>query len=463
MVPGKGKPPAKKTGPGLPAKVQPGTDPETQQVVRAWSARGPVMLGMIGLVVLLGGFGTWSVVTRIASAIVASGAIEVEQNRQVVQHPDGGVVSEILVKEGDVVEAGQVLIRLDPERLQTELTIVESQLFELMARRGRLEAERDGADAISFDADLLTAANNNPEVGAMLEGNRRLFDQRRDNLDASVEQLRKRNAQIGSQIEGLEAQRTALEEQSRLIAAELANQEILREKGLAQAATILALEREKASLQGSIGEVIAAKAQYEGRITEIEIEILKTEAQRREEAITQLSEQEGRELELAERRRALLEQLSRLDIRAPVTGAVYAIQVYGDRSVIQPAQAVLYIVPEGRPLVIGAQVDPIHVDEIHVGQDVVLRFPAFDRRQTPELTGKVVTISPDALQDERSGRSFYRVRIELSPGEIEKLPAGDVLIPGMPVEAYMTTGERSPFVYLVKPFTDYFNRAFREQ
>ena len=447
-----------------PASGQSGPgDTDAQMIVRAWTARGPVLVGLVALVVLLGGFGTWAFTSRIASAIVAPGAIEVEQNRQVVQHLDGGVVSAILVKEGDRVEAGQVLVRLDPERLQTELTIVESQLFELMARRGRLEAERDGSAVVTFADGLVTAATGSAEVGEILESNRTLFAQRRENLEASLDQMRKRGGQIESLIGGLDAQLTALATQTRLVADELANQMTLRDKGLAQAATILNLEREKAQIEGQVGEIVATKAQYEGRITENELEVLRTEAQWREDAIAALSEQEGRELELAERRRALREQLDRLDIRAPVAGAIHALQIYGERAVLQPAQTVLFIVPQDRPLIIGAQVEPIHVDEIHLGQDVVLRFPAFDRRQTPELTGRIVTISPDALQDERTGRSFYRVRIELSPGEIEKLPEGDVLIPGMPVEAYVTTGERSPFAYLVKPFTDYFNRAFRER
>jgi len=466
MVTGKDKLPAKRKAPGLPDRPRPQAawdDPGTSAVVRAWTARGPVILGILALIVLIGGFGTWSFTSRIASAIVASGSIEVELNRQVVQHPDGGVVKQILVKEGDVVDAGQVLIRLDSDRLRSELNIVESQLWELAARRGRLEAERDDAETILFSSELLAVAEQNPEVAAIVDGARKLFAQRRDTLQASVAQLEKRKGQIRSQIEGLDAQLSAQDTQTRLISEELANQQVLREKGLAQAQTILSLEREKARLEGQAGEIIASKAQYEGRITEIDIQILQIQQQRREDAITALSDQEGKELELAERRRALTEQLDRLDIRAPVAGAIHALQVFAERAVIQPAQALLYIVPQDRPLIIGAQVDPIHVDEIRVGQEVVVRFPAFSRRTTPELNGRVTTISPDAFHDDKTGRSFYRVRIELSPGEVEKLPAGDTLIPGMPAEAYLTTGERSPFAYLVKPFTDYFTHAFREQ
>jgi HlyD family secretion protein len=427
-----------------------------------WSARGPLTLGFLAIAVLVGGFGTWATTTRISGAIVAPGAIEVEQNRQVVQHLDGGIVASIEVREGDMVTVGQVLIRLDAEDLTSELSIVESQLFDLMARRGRLEAERDDARDVVFAPELLAVAESNPDVAAILEGNRRLFQQRRDNLWSSVEQLEKRAAQIAAQISGIDAQRGALDEQARLIAEELADQQTLLDKGLAQASRVSALQREQARLVGTLGEVIATSAGAEGRITEIEIEILRIQAQRREEASEALSQLEGRELELVERRRALRQRRDRLDIRAPVSGAVHAMQVFGAGAVIRPAEPVLFIVPQDRPLIIGVRVAPIHIDQIRVGQPVFLRFAAFDSRTTPELTGTVLSISPDALTDEATGQRFYRARIEMPEDETDKLPAGTTLIPGMPVEAYLRTGDRSPLAYLVKPLTDYFNKALRE-
>ena len=436
-----------------------GADPE---VLRAWTARGPLILGLIAVLLLVGGLGTWAVTSTLSGAIVASGMIEVETNRQAVQHPDGGVVDAVLVREGDVVEAGQVLIRLDRERLESELNIIESQLFKLMAQRGLYEAERDGADSISFDPELLEAAERLPEVGEMLEGNRRLFAQRAENLESSIEQLGKRKGQIAAQIEGLGAQNAALESQLALVAQELEGQLRLQEQGLAQLPTILGLQREQARLVGSSGEIIASIAQSEGQITEIDIEIQKLRAQLREDAIGRLSDQEGNELELAERRRAILEQLNRLDIRAPLTGAVHELRVFGEQSVIRSAEPILFLVPQDQPLIIGVQVDTIHVDQIHVGQEVVLRFAAFDTRRTPEIWGRVISISPDAIQDERTGMSYYRARAEISEGEIGKLPEGSVLVPGMPVQAYLRTGDRSPADYLLKPLADYFSTAFRE-
>ena len=175
-----------------------------------------------------------------------------------------------------------------------------------------------------------------------------------------------------------------------------------------------------------------------------------------------MSEQEGTELELAERRRAVLEQLNRLDIRAPLAGAVHELSVFGRQSVIGSAEPILFIVPQDRPLIIGVQIATIHVDQVHVGQEVVLRFAAFDTRRTPEIWGRVISVSPDVIQDERTGLAYYRARVEISEGEISKLPEGSVLVPGMPVEAFLTTGERSPAAYLLKPLADYFSTAFRE-
>ncbi|MFC3612471.1 HlyD family type I secretion periplasmic adaptor subunit [Lutimaribacter marinistellae] len=429
---------------------------------QTWSARKPIIIGLIGLVVLVGGFGTWAVRSSIAGAIIAGGRIEVERNRQVVQHLDGGVVDEILVDEGDEVEEGQTLIRLDANLLTSQLLIVEGQLFELMARRGRLDAERDSSETITFDAELLEQAETRPEVADLIEGQKRLFAARQDSIGRETEQLEKRRLQIENQIEGIVAQQDSLKQQLELIREELIDQQTLLDKGLAQAGRVLALRRTEADLSGSLGELIASEAAQEGRITEIDIEILKLKTRQREEAISRLRDLRYRELELAEQRRSLQEQLSRLEIRAPVSGIVYGLQVHTPRSVIRPADPVLFVVPQDRPLVIAARVEPIHIDQIYVGQEVVLRFSALDQRQTPELFGKVTQISADAFEDEASRVSYYRAEIELGEGEQAKLPEGAVLIPGMPVEAFIRTEDQSPIYYLVKPLTDYFTKAFRE-
>jgi HlyD family secretion protein len=425
------------------------------------SARKPVMLGLVTLLALVAGFGGWSVFSSISGAIVSSGQIEVAQNRQVVQHPDGGVVAEIAVKEAQLVKAGELLIRLDGAMLESELAIVEGQLFEVMARSDRLQAERDDAAEPTFSAELLTMAADRPDVAEQIEGQRSLFFARSESVVKQSEQLQKRSAQIASQIDGIDAQSQALQEQLALIEQELSDQKALLEKGLAQSSRVLGLEREASRLQGSAGELLASRAQAEGRATEVELEVLRLAAVRREEAGTQLRDLGAQVLELVERRRALSERIARLEIRAPVSGLVLGMQVTTPRSVIRPADAVLYLIPQDRPLVITTKVATIHVDEVHVGQKVRLVFSAFSSRTTPELYGHVTTISADALVEERSQQAYYRAEIVLDPGEMERLD-GLTLVPGMPVETFIETGARSPMAYLLKPFTDYFSAAFRE-
>ncbi len=426
-----------------------------------WSMARPLWMGWITAAVLVVGFGGWSVLTSIAGAVVTSGQIEVDQQRQVVQHPDGGVVASIAVKDGQVVAAGDLLLQLDGGAIRSELAIVEGQLFELLAQRARLEAERDDRTTLEFTGELADLSTTRVDVAALLAGQQNLFATRAESAAKQTEQLIRRMAQIDAQVTGIDAQLVAQGTQQDLIAQELADQQSLLDKGLAQAGRVLALQREQASLEGQLGELKSLRAQSEGRKTEVELEILRLASTRREEANGQLRELGGQILELAERRRTLTERVDRLDIRAPVSGIVLGLQVTTPRSVIRPADPLMYLIPQDRPLVIVAQVSPIHVDEVRVGQDVKLLFSAFSSRTTPELHGQIAVISADALVDPRTQVPFYRAEIILQPGEREKL--GDVvLLPGMPVEAFIQTDLRSPMAYLIKPFTDYFTRAFRE-
>lgn len=448
----------------IPLRLHNPTGPEPAQprsATQRLSARGALILGFLALLVLVGGFGGWAVFSSISGAVVASGQVEVDQRRQVVQHPDGGVVAEIFVHDGDRVAAGQVLIALDGELLRSERSIVEGQFFELLARRGRLEAERADLPEIRFNPELLAVAQTNPEVAELADGQTRLFRARLETLQKSLDQVVKRSEQTRAQINGIDAQLAALATQQELISKELIDQKDLLAKGLAQASRVLALEREAANLAGQVGNLGAERAQAEGRITELELEELRLTSQRREDAETELRNIGYRELELAERRRSQSEQIDRLDLRAPVAGIVYGMSVTTPRAVIRPAEPVLYIVPQDRPLVIAAKVSPINVDEVSVGQPVSLRFPAFASRTTPQLFGQVTKISADALVDEATHASYFRAEVMLNPGEVEKLGAA-VLLPGMPAEVYIRTGERSPLTYLLKPFTDYFSRAWRE-
>ena len=445
----------------LPPKTSPKPAPPSPKPTPGWSAARPLWLGFATLVVLVAGFGGWSMFTSISGAIISSGQIEVEQNRQVVQHPDGGVVARIAVQEGQTVTAGDLLLALDGSLLASELTIVEGQLYETRARSARLEAERDDAPTLAFPADLAALAATRPDVANQIEGQRRLFLARAETVAKQTEQLERRLEQTAAQIGGIDAQQAALARQLTLLSAETDGQESLLAKGLAQSSRVMALQRETAALTGSMGELAANRAQAEGRGTEVALEVLRLAAARREEANTQLRDLGPQSLELAERRRALLERIARLEIRAPVSGIVLGLSVTTPRAVIRAADPVLYLIPQDRPLIIATQVQPIHIDEVHVGQPVRLVFTAFSTQTTPELTGRVVLVSADAFTDQRTQATYFRTEIMLDAGEVEKL--GDVvLVPGMPVDAFIQTGARTPMAYLLKPFTDYFARAFRE-
>jgi HlyD family type I secretion membrane fusion protein len=427
-----------------------------------WPARGPKLLGFFGLLILVGGFGTWAVMSSIAGAIVASGRIEVDRNRQIVQHLDGGIVADILVDEGDLVTKGALLIRLDAEELTSKQEINEGKLFEIMARVGRLEAERDGAAAIEFDQELSSLVPDRRDVGELVQGQQHLFQARMASVTQEVEQLEKRKAQIADQISGVRAQQASRRTQLELIGEELRGLQGLLEKGLTEVTRVLALRRARAELEGSLGELIATEAEARGKITEIDIEILRLGTRRREEAIEQLRDLSAQMRELMEVRSNLRERLARLNIAAPVSGIVYDLRVRTPRSVIRPADPVLYLVPQDRPLVIAAHVAPTDINEVHREQTVLLRLSALHQQRTPEMAGRVTQVSADAFKDESSGLAYYRVEIELVPGEMEKLPAGTVLIPGMPVESFIRTADRSPMTFLLRPLADYFVRAFRE-
>ena len=432
------------------------------QITQKFPMSRPMMIGLLALGILVGGFGGWATLTEISGAIVASGQIEVDQNRQVVQHPDGGVVKDIYVEEGDAVSVGDVLISLDPSIEESELSIIQGQVFELMARRGRLTAERDGIGAITFDPRLIERAKTDAGIAELMQGQENLFQARVASNAKQIEQLTKRKSQIANQIDGIVAQRAAVATQLDLIEQELADQQKLLDRGLAQASRVLALQRFQAELSGDVGDLIAKQAESEGRITDLDIQIEGLETTRREDAISRLRDQQYRTLELEERAGALIEKLMRMDIRAPVSGIVYGLSVFTPRSVIRPADPVMFLIPQDRPLVITVQVPPIDIDQVYVGQNAVLRFSALDQRTTPELFGKVTKVSPDAFQDDASRMSYYRAEILLNEGETDRLPANVTLIPGMPVEAFIRTQDRTPLAYLIKPLADYFAKAFRE-
>ncbi|WP_299733997.1 HlyD family type I secretion periplasmic adaptor subunit [uncultured Tateyamaria sp.] len=428
---------------------------------RQWKATGPLLVGGLALAVLVGFLGVWSVQSRIAGAVIASGMIQVETNRQILQHPRGGVVGELFVKDGDSVSAGDVVLRFDDKQLRSELAIIEGQLFELLARKIRLQAERDGLSALPPPDALLAEAITNPDVQALIDGQQRLFEARADSLKQSAELIAEQIAQAENQIDGTNAQLQALATQSELIESELADTQSLFEKGLTPASRVSALQREQARLLGEIGSLTANAAQLRGQIAALNIERIALTTRLREEAISTLRDLQFQEVELVQRRLSTIETLSRTELRAPVAGVVYDSRVFALQSVVSPAEPIMYIIPQDQPMVVSARIDPIHIDQVHVGQLASLRFAAFDQRMTPEVFGRVTKLSADVFTDQATGISYYQVELIPAEGEMHKL--GDqTLLPGMPVEAFIKTADRSPLNYLVKPLTDYFVRAFRE-
>lgn len=434
--------------------------PNAPEEKKPWNTRGPLSLGFIALGLLVVGIGGWSVLSNIAGAIVASGLIEVESNRQIVQHPEGGVIGAILVDDGQTVVSGEVLVRFDDTLLQSEINVTTEQLFEVIARKARLIAERDGLDEVAYSPDTL-AEMDDPIYAELVTGQNNLFFARRDSLERERALLAERKAQIEQQIVGAEAQVTALVAQQNLIAEELVDEEELLSKGLSQLTKARSLRREAARMEGQMGGLMASIAESRGRIAEIEIEILRLTSTRREEAISTLRDLQFREIELRERKSSLLETLSRMEITAPTSGVIYGLQFHTERAVVRPADPILYIVPQDSPLVIATKIPAIHIDQVHIGQEAKLRFSAFDMRTTPEILGEVTKISPDIFTDEATGATFYTAEILPYDDEMPKLDGLDIL-PGMPVEAFIKTDERTPLQYLIKPLADYFNKAFRE-
>ena len=410
----------------------------------------------------------WSVFARISGAVIVSGWVASESRNQRVEHIDGGTVRDVLVRDGDAVAAGAVLLRLDDALPRSEAAILQAQYAELVAQRNRLEAEFRGADAVVWDEELAALASADSEVADILSGQQRLFRARIDARTGEAAQLRERIGQARQEIAGLRARVLSLEQQSELIGEELTARRRLFEQGALDRGALLALERSAENLRGLVGANAAAIARTRGRIAEHEIQILQIDAARIEEAEERARAVQAKENEVREQLASVRARLGRLEVRAPVAGEVFGMTVFASGEVVRPGEPILSIVPAGADLVAVARLAPIDVDQVYPGQAATLRFSAFPARTTPEFDGRVERVSADALRDPDSGQSWYRVEVSLggpagggAAGAADS--AGLELTPGMPVEIHVQTGDRSPISYLAKPLTDYFLRSLREQ
>ena len=424
------------------------------------SIRHHMVAGLAIVIVLAGGVGGWAGTVKLSGAIIAPGQIVVDSNVKKVQHPTGGIVGELLVHDGDRVKAGQVLVRLDDTVTRANLAIVTKGLTELAARKARLESERDGSDSVKFPADLL-AQESNPDVANILDGERKLFDLRRNARIGQKAQLNQRIDQLKEQIRGFQAQKDSKEKQIQLINREAAGVEDLWKNKLVPLTKLTELQREAARLDGEVGQLVAQMAEVAGRITETELQIIQIDRDLGSEVAKETREIDGKIGEFIERKVTAEDQLKRVDIRAPQDGMVFQSAVHTVGGVITAGDTIMQIVPNADQLSVESRVNPQDIDQIQPGQSVVLRLSTLNQRSTPELNGKVTRIAADVSTDQRTGQSYYLIRIAMPPEEIAKL--GDIrILPGMPVEAFVQTGERTMISYLTKPLRDQVTRMFRE-
>ena len=425
------------------------------------SIRRHVLAGLAVFVILAVGLGGWASTAEISGALIAPGSLVVDSNVKKVQHPTGGVVGEVRVRDGDRVKAGDVLIRLDETVTRANLAIVTKGLNELYARKARLAGERDGADALAMPKELATSADD-PDVIEAMSSERKLFDLRRTARLGQKDQLQQRIKQLQEQITGLNAQQDAKAREQQLIEQELAGVRDLWQKNLVQLNRLTSLQREQARLQGERGQLTATAAEIKGKIAEIQLQILQVDQELSSDVAKELREIDSKIGEYVERKVTAQDQLRRTDIRAPQDGAVFQSTANTVGGVIAAGDPIMLIVPEADKLLVEVKVDPKDIDQIQLGQGVLLRFSAFNQRTTPELNGSIARIAADTTNDQRTGQSYYLVRIAINPGEVERLGAVK-LTPGMPVEAFIQTGERTLVAYLIKPLQDQLMRSFREK
>ncbi len=411
---------------------------------------------------LVAGIGGWAALTEIASAVIAPGQLVVESDIKKVQHPTGGIVGELLVREGAKVKAGDVLIRLDQTQTRANLDIILKALDELAARRARNEAERDGAKTITFPADLLARKDQDWSVAHVIDGETRLFVSRVAGREGQKSQLRERIDQLRQEINGLGEQAAAKEREIALIGEELSGVRELFGKNLVPFSRVTALERDAARLEGERGQLVASTASAKGKIAETELQIFQIDQEMRTEVGKDLSEIRGKWSELTEKRVAAEDQLKRIEMRSPQDGFVHQLTVHTIGGLVTPSEPAMLIVPAADQLLVEVKVQPQDIDNVRIGQKAVLRFPAFNMRTTPEIDGEVSRVSADVSQDPKNGFTYYTARIRISQNEKDRL-GGLRLVPGMPVEAYVKIGERSVLSYLMKPLSDQIAKAWKER
>lgn len=425
------------------------------------NVKGYLASGLAVVFFLLGGLGVWAASTTISGAVISSGVVVVESNVKKVQHPSGGVVGDIYVKNGSKVKAGDLLIRLDETLTRTNEQMISKQLDQLLMREARLKAERDGAESVVVP-DILASRTFEADVAEIVNGEQSLFKSRRESQAGQLSQLNERVGQLAQEASGITAQIEAKTREIKLIADELEGLSALEARKLVTTAKLAALKREKARLEGELGQYEAAFAQTSGRRTEVELQMARLDQEMRTEVVNELRDAQTKIAEFVERKVAAEDQLRRVDIRSPQDGIVHQLAVVTVGGVINPGEQIMLIVPQNDKLQIEAKIAPQDIDQVRVGMLARLRFSAFSQQTTPQITGEVMSISPDLTRDQITGEFYFTARISIPSEERAKL-GSKKLQPGIPVEVHMTTEERTALSYLVKPMADQINRAFRER
>ena len=420
----------------------------------------PLRVGAFLFVAVFLGGAAWLSFSRLAGAVVAPGAVGVVGMPKTIEHLDGGIVASVAVEVGDAVEAGDTLVVLDDTLLRANLEIYRNRLREGLARAARLQSERDGTDAIAWRDEVLNALDIAPDA-AVKAGQARLFDARRATRQGQIDQLREQSAQHRSQLQGVDSMQASQRRQQDLLLAEYASMKSLSDQGYAPRNRVTTMERDVEAAAGRIGELDAEKARIRKAMSETEIQSLQVEREFQQLVLTELRQVDTEVADLIQQIGATREQLSRIEVRAPVSGIVHDLSVFTIGGVVAPGEPIMQIIPQDEALAFEVRVEPQFIDALYPGQDAKVRFPTLDQARTPELSAVVDVVSPSSLYDEATGLSFYQVRLAVTERELAKLP-GQALLPGMPIEAYVQTGERSALSYLVKPLTDQAARAMRE-
>ncbi|WP_371258885.1 HlyD family type I secretion periplasmic adaptor subunit [Ensifer sp. ZNC0028] len=410
---------------------------------------------------LLVGVGGWAATSKLSGAVVGMGTVAIEGNVKRIQHREGGIVGEIRVRDGSQVKAGELLLRLDDTLTRANLAMVSKQIDQLTARAMRLTAERDNAPFVTIPEEL-KARLDHPEIADYVQSERALFVARRETIQGQKAQLQQRISQLQQEADGVTARRLAKDDELRLIQQELSGVSVLHEKGLMPFSRLAELQRIQAQLSGERGQLTAEIARAATRRTETELQILQLDQDRRSEVLTELRDVENKLTGLTEQQVTAKDQLRRVELLAPQDGIVHELAVHTVGGVISPGETIMQIVPIHESLVIDAKVQPADIDQLHIGQGVVLRFSAFNQRTTPEINGNITTIAASLSNNPQTGEAWYSARIKFPKPEFERL-GGLALHAGMPVEAFIQTGERTALSYFIKPLADQITRAMREE